>query len=225
MDSEKLKRQAAYAAFELVKHHPIIGVGTGSTIKYFIDALASIKDKLTATVSSSEQSTKQLQALGIPVLSLNEVTELPVYVDGADEINPQLEMIKGGGAALTREKIIAAAAEQFICIADASKFVDTLGAFAVPIEVIAMAETYVCREIIALGGTPKTRQGVTTDNGHLIVDVHGWHIHAPKPLESQLNQIPGVVTCGLFAHRHANQLLLATEGGVQTFHEISTEVL
>ena len=216
MTQDELKRAVARAAIAHVPVGCIVGVGTGSTANYFIDELAAIKHKIDGAVASSEASAQRLKKHGIDVLSLNDVADLPVYVDGADEITHHLAMIKGGGGALTREKIVAAVARKFICIADASKLVDVLGKFPLPVEVIPMARSYVARELVALGGQPALRQGFTTDNGNVILDVHNLKILKPLELESTLNQITGVVTCGLFARRGADVLLLGTEKGVQT---------
>lgn len=216
---DELKQAVAQAAADYVAANvpadSIIGVGTGSTANFFIDALAKIKDRIKATVASSEATKKRLEGHGIKVLDLNEVTSLPVYVDGADEITAKLEMIKGGGGALTREKIVAAVAEQFVCVCDESKLVHTLGKFPLPVEVIPMARAYVAREIVKLGGQPKLREGFVTDNGNVILDVHGWQIADPAGLETTLNGIVGVVTNGLFARRGADLLLLATPAGVR----------
>jgi ribose 5-phosphate isomerase A len=216
MTQNELKEAVGRAAIAYIPDDCIVGVGTGSTANYFIDALAEIKGRIKGAVSSSEASVARLKSHGIPVYELNTIDELPVYVDGADEINHQLQMIKGGGAALTREKIIAAVAEQFICIADESKLVDILGTFPLPVEVIPMARSYVAREIVKLGGHPAYREGVITDNGNIIIDVHGLKISQANDLESKLNQIVGVVTNGLFAHRRADVLLLGTARGVKT---------
>jgi ribose 5-phosphate isomerase A len=216
---DELKRAVAQAAADYVAEHvpagSIIGVGTGSTANLFIDALAKIKTHIAAAVASSEATKQRLQSHGIKVLDLNEVDALPVYVDGADEITERLEMIKGGGGALTREKIVAAVAQEFVCICDASKLVKTLGKFPLPIEVIPMARAYVAREIVKLGGQPKLREGFVTDNGNVILDVHGWRIDDPAGLETTLNQIVGVVTNGLFARRGADLLLLGAADGVR----------
>jgi ribose 5-phosphate isomerase A len=215
MNQDELKQAVGRAALEYVPDNCIVGVGTGSTANCFIDALATIKDRIQGAVSSSTASVARLKAHGITVFELNAVDHLPVYVDGADEINRQLQMIKGGGAALTREKIVAAVAEQFICIADESKLVDVLGKFPLPIEVIPMARSYVARQLVKLGGHPAYREGVITDNGNIILDVHGLQITEANKLESQINEIVGVVTNGLFAHRRADVLLLGTSKGVQ----------
>jgi len=219
MDQNQLKQLVAQQAIKFVPDDCIVGVGTGSTVNFFIDELAKIKGRIKGAVSSSEASTKRLKEIGIPVLDLNSVgpDELPVYIDGADEVNHHLHMIKGGGAALTREKIIAQVAQQFICIADESKYVPVLGAFPLPVEVIPMARSHVAREIVKLGGHPEWRMGVTTDNGNIILDVHGLQIAEPVKLEQQINQIVGVVTNGLFAARRADVLLLGTTDGVKEF--------
>ena len=216
MTQDELKKAAAWAALEFVKENTIVGVGTGSTVNHFIDALDTVKDTLVGAVSSSEASTEKLKALGIEVFELNDVQSLDVYVDGADEINPHNEMIKGGGAALTREKIVSAVAKQFVCIVDESKEVETLGAFPLPVEVIPMAKSYVARQIVKLGGNPVWREGVVTDNSNFIIDVHDMQISNPVELETKLNQIAGVVTNGLFAQRGADVLLLGGENGVTT---------
>jgi ribose 5-phosphate isomerase A len=215
MTQDDLKRAVAVAAIEYVPADCIVGVGTGSTANFFIDELAKIKNKLRGAVASSEASAKRLQAHGIEVLSLNDAGELPVYVDGADEITKHLHMMKGGGGALTREKIVAAASKKFICLCDASKLVDVMGKFPLPIEVIPMARSYIAREVVKLGGHPKLREGFTTDNGNIILDVHGLQILNPVELEAALNHLPGVVTNGLFARRGADVLLLGTPEGVK----------
>jgi ribose 5-phosphate isomerase A len=209
------KRRAAKAALPWLARHEVIGVGTGTTIEPFIEFIAADRGNLKAVVSSSEQSTRLLEAAGLPVLDLNEVGELPLYVDGADETNAARQLIKGGGGALTREKIIAEVSKVFVCIADASKLVTTLGSFPLPIEVIPMARTLVTRRLTAIGGRPVLRAGFTTDNGNHILDVHGLSIDDPVALESALNQIPGVVTVGLFAHRPADVLLIGSDAGVK----------
>jgi ribose 5-phosphate isomerase A len=193
----------------------VLGVGTGSTVNFFIEALAARRDEIPAAVSSSEASTAKLKALGIKVEDLNMAGTLSIYVDGADEADHHLRLIKGGGGALTREKIIAGASRKFICIADASKLVDVLGRFPLPIEVIPMARSFVSREMVKLGGVPKYREGFVTDNGNPIVDVSGLSITDPVALESKISLIPGVVTVGLFAHRGADVLLLGSAGGVK----------
>lgn len=215
MTQDEMKRNAAWAALEFVPANSIVGVGTGSTVNHFIEALASIKHQISGTVSSSVQSTDKLRALGIPVLELNDVNEFAVYIDGADEINPQRQMIKGGGAALTREKIVAAVAKRFICIVDSSKQVEVLGQFPLPVEVIPMAAAYVSRELAKLGGTPVLRQGVITDNGNQIIDVHGLRITEPLQFEQQLNNIVGVVTNGIFAQRAADIVLVGSATGTK----------
>jgi len=216
---DELKQAVAQAAADYVANNvpagSIVGVGTGSTANFFIDALAKIKDHVRAAVASSEATKKRLEGHGILVLDLNEVSSMPVYVDGADEITGKLEMVKGGGGALTREKIVAAVADKFVCVCDESKLVDTLGKFPLPVEVIPMAREYVAREIVKLGGEPKLRAGFTTDNGNVILDVHGLQIAHPAAFETRLNAIVGVVTNGLFACRGADLLLLATPGGVK----------
>lgn len=214
MDQNQKKQAAAQAALAYVKDDSIVGVGTGSTVNYFIDALASKKDDIKGAVSSSDASSARLKKLGIEVFDLNAVDVLDIYVDGADEITEHKHMIKGGGAALTREKIVAAVAKTFICIIDDTKHVPILGHFPLPVEVIPMARSYVARQIVKLGGDPVYRQGVITDNGNIILDVHNMTILNPVELESQLNNIVGVVTNGLFAHRGANIVLTGTENGV-----------
>ncbi|HQU99356.1 MAG TPA: ribose-5-phosphate isomerase RpiA [Nitrosomonas sp.] len=216
MTQDELKRAVAAAAIQYVPVGSIVGVGTGSTTNFFIDELAKIKHKIEGAVASSDATAQRLKGHGIEVLDLNNVTDIPVYVDGADEITEHLHMIKGGGGALTREKIVAAVAQKFICVADQSKLVNVLGKFPLPIEVIPMARSYVAREIVLLGGQPALRQGFTTDNGNVILDIHGMQMMNPAELERQLNQITGVVTNGLFALRPANVLLLGTDSGVKT---------
>ena len=215
MTQDELKKAVGFKAIEFVPQDSIVGVGTGSTVNHFIDALATIKHNIKGAVSSSEQSTEKLKAYGIEVFSLNDIDSLDVYIDGADEINEHMQMIKGGGAALTREKIVAAVAKEFICIADESKQVGVLGDFPLPVEVIPMARSYVARELVKLGGDPVYRQGVVTDNGNVILDVHNLKIINPVELEAQINAIVGVVTNGLFAARSANRLLLGTANGVK----------
>ncbi|MFN3919204.1 MAG: ribose-5-phosphate isomerase RpiA [Methylohalobius sp.] len=214
--ADALKRKAAEAALKYIDGVSILGVGTGSTVNYFIDLLASFKSKIEGAVSSSEGTTERLKKLGIPVLDLNAVGDLEIYIDGADEINPDLQLIKGGGGALTREKIIAAASRKFVCIADESKYVHYLGKFPLPIEVIPMARSFVARQMVKLGGSPKWREGYITDNGNQIIDVHGLEIFKPIELEQTINNIPGVVTVGIFALRPADVVLLGTESGVKT---------
>ena len=213
MNADDMKRQAAEAAIEYLPDGGIIGVGTGSTVNHFIDAFASVKGRFDGAVSSSEASTERMKKLGIQVLDLNAAGGLEVYIDGADESNRQLHLIKGGGGALTREKIIAAASKKFVCIADESKLVDVLGAFPLPVEVIPMARSYVARELVALGGTPVWRENFVTDNGNLILDVQGLEIMEPMKLETQINQLAGVVTVGIFAHRPADVMILGTPQG------------
>ncbi len=216
MNTDELKRAAAQAAIAYVPDGAVVGVGTGSTANHFIDELVAIRSRVDAAVASSEASASRLKAGGVRVLDLNVVDELPVYVDGADEITRHLHMIKGGGGALTREKIVSAVAGQFICIADDSKLVAILGTFALPVEVIPMARSHVARELVKLGGHPELRQGFTTDNGNIVLDVHGLEIAEPLKLEMAINQIVGVVTNGLFAMRGADVALLAGAGGVRT---------
>ncbi|MDR7344639.1 ribose 5-phosphate isomerase A [Pantoea alhagi] len=216
MTQDELKKAVGWAALDYVTPGTIVGVGTGSTAAHFIDALGSIKHQIEGAVSSSDASTLKLKSLGIPVFDLNEVDSLAIYVDGADEINPQMQMIKGGGAALTREKIIAAVADKFICIADISKQVDVLGGFPLPVEVIPMARSYVARELVKLGGLPEYRQQVITDNGNIILDVHNLSIVNPSELERAINALPGVVTVGLFAARGADVALIGGPDGVKT---------
>ena len=215
MNQDELKKAAAVAALDYVEDGTIVGVGTGSTVNHFIDALAGAKDRIVGAVSSSDASSRRLEALGIRLFDLNDVDDLPLYVDGADEIDAGFCMIKGGGAALTREKIVAAVARRFVCICDASKLVDHLGRFPLPVEVIPMARAQVARELGRLGGVAKVREGCVTDNGNLIIDVHGLRITDPCSLESDINQIVGVVTNGLFAARGADVLLLAHASGVE----------
>ena len=214
MTSEQAKQLVAEAAMEYIEWDWVIGVGTGSTANLFIDELAKIKGQIDGTVASSEASAERLRGHGIKVMELDQVGGLPIYVDGADESTKHKHLIKGGGAALTREKIVAAASEKFICIADDSKLVDTLGTFPLPIEVIPMAKSYVGREMVKLGGNPIFREGTITDNGNFILDVHDLKIENPVELEAKINQIAGVVTNGLFAQRGADVLLLGGENGV-----------
>lgn len=216
MDQDQMKRQAAEAAIEYLPDSGVIGVGTGSTVNHFIDCLADIKGRFDGAVSSSEASTEKMKAYGIHVMDLNAAGELAVYVDGADESNRYLQLIKGGGGALTREKIIAAASKKFVCIADESKLVDILGTFPLPVEVIPMARSYVARELVKLGGTPVWREDFITDNGNLILDVEQMEIMEPAKLENTINQITGVVTVGLFANRPADVLILGTPDGPRT---------
>lgn len=216
MSKDQQKQAAAEAALDFVESGSVVGVGSGSTVAFFIEALSDIRNRIEGAVSSSELSTRLLESHAIPVLDLNTVGQLPLYVDGADEAIRTLELIKGGGGALTREKIVAAASTSFVCIADCGKLVDRLGAFPLPIEVIPMAEAVVSRQVDALGGRPIRRERFTTDNGNIILDVHDLRIAAPPALESQLNDIPGVVTVGLFARRPADILLLGGPDGVET---------
>jgi ribose 5-phosphate isomerase A len=215
---QELKTLAARAALEHVPANTVLGVGTGSTVNALIELLAQANSRLRlrGVVSSSEGSSARLRSHGIPLLDLNELHELPLYIDGADEANQDRELIKGGGAALTREKIVAAAAERFICIVDDSKLVATLGRFPVPVEVIPMARNYVARCLSRLGGRPVWRQGIVTDNGNHILDVHDLSISEPRSMESAMSQIAGVVTAGLFAHRPADLLIIGTAHGIQT---------
>ncbi|MDF2154102.1 ribose-5-phosphate isomerase RpiA [Vibrio sp. CAU 1672] len=213
MTQDEMKKAAGWAALKYVEKGSIVGVGTGSTVNHFIDALGSIKDDIKGAVSSSIASTERLQELGIEVYECNDVAKLDVYVDGADEINPTREMIKGGGAALTREKIVAAISDKFVCIIDDTKLVDVLGQYPLPVEVIPMARSYVARELVKLGGDPAYREGVITDNGNVILDVHNLRITNPKELEDKINGITGVVTVGLFAHRGADVVITGTPEG------------
>lgn len=214
MSQEEQKRAAAEAALEYVEENTIIGVGTGSTVNYFIDALATRKHLINGAVASSSATEERLRHHGIPVVDLNSAGELTLYIDGADEATQHRHLTKGGGGALTREKIIAAASQQFICILDESKLVGVLGNFPVPIEVIPMARSYVGRQLVKLGGRPALRQNFTTDNGNVIIDVHNLEILDPLALEQQLNMITGIVCNGLFAHRPADVLLIADKSGV-----------
>jgi len=217
LSQDDLKRAVARAALEFVPAGAVIGVGTGSTVDCFIDALAEADIRLAGAVSSSERSGARLRALGVPLVDCNDVESLSVYIDGADEIDAGFCMIKGGGAALTRDKIVAAISERFVCIADASKRVPVLGRFPLPVEVIPMARRQVMRELATLGGEPVWREGVITDNGNIIVDVRGLSITDPCATETRINQIVGVVTNGLFAARGADVLLLGTAEGVRRF--------
>lgn len=217
MTADELKQQAAKAALEYVKSG-IIGVGTGSTVNHFIDYLATIKGRIEGTVSSSEASTERLKSHGIPVMDLNAAGELEVYIDGADESDHYLNLIKGGGGALTREKIIAGASKKFVCIADESKLVDVLGKFPLPVEVIPMARSHVARQLVKLGGTPVWRENFVTDNGNIILDVHNFDIMKPMETEQKINAIAGVVTTGIFALRGADVLILGTEQGPKTVY-------
>jgi ribose 5-phosphate isomerase A len=215
MSQDSAKRAAAEAALKYLVPGEVLGVGTGSTVNFFIDALATRKADVPGAVSSSEASTARLKAIGIPVVDLNSSGTLSIYVDGADEANAHLHLIKGGGGALTREKIVAAASRKFVCIADESKLVPVLGAFPLPIEVIPMARSYVARQLTARGGQPQLREGFVTDNGNQILDVRGLDITDPPRLEAALSLIPGVVTVGLFAHRPADVLILGSPSGVR----------
>ncbi|HAV1363611.1 ribose-5-phosphate isomerase RpiA [Vibrio parahaemolyticus] len=215
MTQDEMKKAAGWAALKYVEKGSIVGVGTGSTVNHFIDALGTIKDDIKGAVSSSVASTERLKELGIEVFECNDVIKLDVYVDGADEINPAREMIKGGGAALTREKIVAAISEKFVCIVDDTKAVDVLGQFPLPVEVIPMARSYVARELVKLGGDPAYREGVITDNGNIILDVHNMQITTPKEMEDKINGIAGVVTVGLFAHRGADVVITGTPEGAK----------
>jgi ribose 5-phosphate isomerase A len=218
MTQDELKQAVARAAADYVAANApagsVIGVGTGSTANFFIDALVPLRERYRGAVASSEATRRRLEGHGFAVLDLNDVDDIPVYVDGADEIDGRLNMIKGGGGALTREKIVAAVARTFVCICDASKRVDVLGRFPLPVEVIPMARAHVARQLLRLGGRPQERAGFVTDNGNLILDVHGLAITDPKGLEGEINQITGVVTNGLFARRPADVLLLGTAGGI-----------
>ena len=216
MDQNAQKKAAAEAAMKYVEDDMMVGVGTGSTVNFFIDALAAMKSRIQGAVASSEASAKRLRDLKIPVVELNSTGGCDVYVDGADEVTEHLAMVKGGGGALTREKIVAAASRKFVCIADASKLVAVLGRFPLPVEVIPMARSFVGRELVKLGGQPQLRENFTTDNGNLILDVHGLQILKPVALEEALDHVPGVVTNGLFARRPADWLLLGTGEGVRT---------
>jgi ribose 5-phosphate isomerase A len=216
MSQEELKKRVAAEALKHVVEDRVVGVGSGSTVNFFIDALAAIKGRIEGAVAASEASAQRLKRHGIRVLDLNSVSELPVYVDGADEVTEHLQMIKGGGGALTREKIVAAVAAKFVCICDASKLVPVLGKFPLPLEVIPMARSYVGRELVKLGGQPELRQGFTTDNGNLIIDCHGLTLLDPPRTESELNNLAGVVANGIFARRPADLLLLAEASGVRS---------
>ncbi len=216
MTQDEMKQAVARAALEHVVPDTIIGIGTGSTANFFIDALAEIKGKINGTVASSEASAERLRGHGIEVLDLNSVDEISVYIDGADETNNYAHLVKGGGGALTREKIVAAVSKKFVCIVDSTKVVDVLGAFPLPVEVIPMARSYVARELVKLGGEPVYREGFVTDNGNVILDVHNMEIMNPVELEQKLNNITGVVTNGLFAMRPADVVLVGSESGVTT---------
>ena len=219
MSQDDLKQQAAKAALDYVTHGAIVGVGSGSTANFFIAELAKIKHKIDGAVASSEKTAALLKQAGIHVFDLNSVHDLPIYVDGADEITQHLHMIKGGGGALTREKIIAAVATKFICVADESKLVGVLGKFPLPVEVIPMARSHVGREMVKLGGSPALREDFKTDNGNLIIDVYDLNMTNPVELETTINQIPGVVTCGIFARRGADVLMLGTGNGLKIYNK------
>jgi ribose 5-phosphate isomerase A len=216
MDQNALKKAVAEAAVAYVERGEILGVGTGSTANFFIEALAPLRDDIPGAVASSEATAERLRKIGIEVLDLNSVASISVYVDGADEVNPALELVKGGGGALTREKIVAAVAKKFVCICDASKQVERLGRFPLPVEVIPMARSHVARELVKLGGSPSYREGVVTDNGNVILDVWNLDIAVPRQMEERINNITGVVTNGLFALRPADVLLVGTAEGVKT---------
>lgn len=220
MNQDALKKAVALAALPYVKKGEVLGVGTGSTANFFIDALAELRHDIPAAVASSEATAARLRKVGIEVVDLNSVDSIAVYVDGADEVNARLELIKGGGGALTREKIVAAVSETFVCICDQSKKVDVLGKFPLPIEVLPMARSYVARELVKLGGSPVYRSGFVTDNGNVILDTYNLDISAAAVLEAQLNNIVGVVTNGLFARRPADVLLLGGADGVETVHAV-----
>ena len=217
MNAEDQKRAVAKAAIAYIEDDMILGVGTGSTVNYFIEELASQKQRIQACVASSVATAQRLKSIGIPVIELTSADSVPVYIDGADEVNPHHQCIKGGGGALTREKIIAACAEQFICIVDESKQVQRLGTFPLAVEVIPMARSYVAREIVKLGGDPVYRERFVTDNGNIIIDIHNLNIMEPVKLEQQLNNIVGIVASGLFAHRPANLVLVGSSSGVLKF--------
>ena len=216
MTQDEMKRKAAEAAMEYVETDAIVGVGTGSTVNHFIDLLAGIKGRIEGAVSSSEASTARLEAHGIKVYDLNNVGDIPVYIDGADESDHYLNLIKGGGGALTREKIIAGASKKFVCIADESKLVDVMGKFPLPVEVIPMARSFIARELVKLGGQPVWRENFITDNGNVILDVHNLQIMDAVKLENDINKLPGVVTVGIFANRPADVLILGTPQGART---------
>lgn len=216
MDQNEQKQQAAQAALEHIEDGVILGVGTGSTVNFLIDALPQVRHKLSALVSSSNASTERLQAAGFEVSSLNDVGDVDIYIDGADEATKRFHLVKGGGGALTREKIVAGAARKFVCIIDESKFVGMLGKFPLPIEVIPMAQSFVARQMAKMHGQPVLRHGFVTDNGNVILDVHNLRISNPLEMETRINQMPGVVTVGIFAHRPADVLLIGTPNGVRT---------
>jgi ribose 5-phosphate isomerase A len=216
MTQDEMKRKAAEAALEYVITDEVVGVGTGSTVNHFIDVLAEIKHQIKGAVSSSVASTERMEGYGIKVFDLNEVNGIEVYIDGADESDHYLNLIKGGGGALTREKIIAGASKKFVCIADESKLVDVMGEFPLPVEVIPMARSYIARELVKLGGRPVYREGFVTDNGCDILDVHDLKIMEAVKLENELNKLPGIVTVGIFANRPADVLILGTPNGAKT---------
>ncbi len=216
MTQDELKQKTAEAALAYAKDVPVIGVGTGSTVKHFVNFLADMKNSFDGAVSSSVATTEHLKTVGIPVLDLNEVGEIEIYVDGADEVTPQKHMIKGGGGALTREKIIAAASDKFICIVDETKKVDVLGAFPLPVEVIPMSRSYVAREMVKLGGRPVWRENCITDNGNVILDVHNLNLTNAIEMEKTINNITGVVTVGIFAMRPADIVLIGKQDGIVT---------
>jgi len=223
VSQNQLKEAVAKAALKHVVEDKVVGVGSGSTVNFFIDALAAIKGRIEGAVAASEASAQRLKAHGIRVFDLNSVNELPVYIDGADEVTEHLHMVKGGGGALTREKIVAAVADKFVCICDAAKLVPVLGRFPLPLEVIPMARSYIGREMLRRGASPELRQNFTTDNGNLIIDCHGLTILNPPQLESELNDLAGLVTSGIFARRPADLLLLADEKGVRTISRPSNK--
>jgi len=216
MSQDDMKRAVAREAIRYVIDDAVVGVGTGSTANFFIDELAKIKGRIAGAVASSDRTAERLRAHGVRLFDLNVVDDVPVYIDGADEVNERLAMIKGGGGALTREKIVAAVARRFVCIADETKFVSMLGKFPVPVEVIPMARSYVARELVKLGGQPRLREGFTTDGGNIVLDVSGLSITDPEGLETRINNVTGVVTNGLFARRGADVLLLGGTGGIRT---------
>jgi len=216
MNQDELKRQAAKAALDYIEDGMTLGVGTGSTVNFLIEMLPDIRDKIAAVVSSSNASTEQLQALGFEVSSLNDVGDVDLYIDGADEATKRFHLVKGGGGALTREKIIAGAARKFVCIIDETKLVGMLGKFPLPIEVVPMAQSFIGRQMVKMHGQPILRHGFVTDNGNVILDIHNLQITNPLELETRINQMPGVVTVGIFAHRPADVLLIGTPTGVRT---------